>query len=507
MEQRAVAQGVPLAELMARAGAGAAQCILRRWGDRPGHILILCGKGNNGGDGFVAAAYFARHGRTVDVLCVDGAPAAELARQAAARLENEKNVRRVATDELCVENYAVVVDAVYGIGYHGALAKPVAALFRMVNEWPAVRVALDLPSGTECDTGSADPDAFRASATVTFLCRKPVHIHAPGDACCGEVHLLDLGVKPEWGADVPVESHLLEAADIAALLPPRRADSNKGTYGRALCVVGSYGMAGAAALAASGALRSGCGLVQLAVPRSVYPLLASAIWEAVYTPVPEKDGHFSLEAVPLLQNEIPSARALLIGCGMTACADTERLTVQLLSQAKIPAVVDADGINVLAAHKDILRARTAATVLTPHPGEMARLTGRSVAEIQGNRTSAAQAFAREHGVVLVLKGHHTVVAAPDGRVCICPTGNSGMAKGGSGDLLAGIVVSLLAQGSAPFDAACAAVYLHGLAGDLCAAHRTARAMLPSDMLHELPAAFAAVEFRPCGSAERTDFVP
>lgn len=488
LEQRADANGHRLAVLMDRAGTRSAEWLMAH-ARVDGGVLILCGKGNNGGDGYVAAEVLRRHGHRVALLQVDGAPATDLAKHAAARAE-AAGAEYVTPENIRPEAYTCVVDAVYGIGFRGGLRPAPAELFERVNQWPVHRVALDLPSGTVCDTCEADPRTFRADDTLSFMCLKPVHVHAPSDACCGQVHHISLGIPAELEADLPEYARLLEAADIAALLPPRNAESNKGTYGKALCVCGSWGMAGAAALAASGALKSGCGLVQLAVPEEIYPILAGALWEPVYLPLKSGNGHFTVEHLPTLRQAASGAAALLIGCGMGLSDDTAAVTMNLLAEVEKPMVVDADGINCISRHKMKLQKRTAPWILTPHPGEMARLTGKSVQEIQRSRVDIARAAAKEQNAVMVLKGHHTVIAAPDGRVWINPTGNDGMAKGGSGDLLAGMLVSLLAQGMDPAAAACAAVYLHGLAGDLCRAELSPRAMQPRDAAEKLSAAFA-----------------
>ena len=481
MEQNAVAQGTDLRTLMRRAGTRAAQWILKNC--PAGRVLILCGKGNNGGDGYVAARVLAEQGRAVDILRVDGAPVTELAQEAAGLLDGCESVRVLAPDVPVADGYAVIVDAVYGIGFHGALSDRAAAVMDRVNRGRARRVALDLPSGTECDACRADPLTFRADDTLTFICWKPVHLHAPSDGFCGRVTVIDIGTPPS--AATPY-AELPDGGDISAMLPLRPEESSKGSFGRALCVCGSYGMAGAAALAATGALRSGCGLVQLAVPDTLYPILAGTLWEPVYLPYRPGD-------TAAVCGALGRADAVLFGCGggTDDCAD--RMLAALLARGDGPMVIDADGINLLAAHIDALDAYGAPCVLTPHPGEMARLVGGTVQEIQTARVPTARAFAQAHGVCVVLKGHHTVIAAPDGRVRICCAGNSGMAKGGCGDLLAGLLTGLLAQGMDAHDAATAAVYLHGRAGDLCARRLHPRVMQPSDMAADLGTVFGEME--------------
>ena len=277
---------------------------------------------------------------------------------------------------------------------------------------------------------------------------------------------------------------------VQRVLNPRSPETNKGDYGRLLCLVGSEGMAGAAAMSVRAALRSGAGLVNAAVPRSIYPLVASRAEEAVYTLL---DEGISAPLTEASQEELDAslrrADAVLIGCGIGTGRMAGALLQRCLLGAEKPIVIDADGINLLAHHIDILKTIHAPLVLTPHPGEMARLTGRTVEDVQRHRLATACSFARENGVTLVLKGAGTIVAAPDGRAWINLTGNAGMAKGGSGDVLAGMIGSLLAQGCAPEEAAAAAVWLHGTAGDRCAARLSQAAMLPTDLIEELPSVF------------------
>ena len=280
---------------------------------------------------------------------------------------------------------------------------------------------------------------------------------------------------------------------VASHLPPRVADSHKGTYGTLLTVCGSYGMAGAALLCARGALRSGVGLLRAAVPRSVYPLLAAALPEAVFCAVSEQDGCFSAAAIPALTDALITADAVVLGCGLGQGEGQTAVVRHILTHSTAPVILDADGINAVTPHILAEEARSAPLILTPHPGEMARLLGVSTAAVQADRVGVAQTLARQTGAVVVLKGHHTVIAAPDGETAINPTGNPGMATGGSGDVLAGIIGSLVAQGLPPYAAAVCGTYLHGAAGDRAAQRRSQRGMLPSDLIEELGSLFLQFE--------------
>lgn len=272
---------------------------------------------------------------------------------------------------------------------------------------------------------------------------------------------------------------------IRTLFPDRPADGNKGTFGRALLVCGSYRMPGAACMSAQAAVRCGAGLVELAFPESAYPAITPKLNEPVLRPLKDQGGQLCLGSLPDLLQASQQADAILIGCGAGRGTQTDAAVLRLIAEVEKPLVIDADGINILAEHIDLLKQRPAPTVITPHPGEMGRLMGVSAAAVQADREQAAEFFAPYSNVTLVLKGAGTIVAAPDGSRYYNPTGNCGMAKGGSGDVLAGMVVSLLAQGMAPPHAAAAAVFIHGLCGDRCAARHSIRGMLPSDMVDEL----------------------
>ena len=280
---------------------------------------------------------------------------------------------------------------------------------------------------------------------------------------------------------------------IAGLFPARRPDGNKGDFGRALLVCGSYRMPGAACMSTLAAVRSGAGLVELAFPQSAYAAITPKLNEPILLPVEDRGGQLCTASVDPVLQEAARADAVLIGCGIGRGPETDRAVCALIERIQKPLVIDADGINILAEHIDLLERRTAPTVLTPHPGEMGRLMGITAAEVQADRTRVAEYFAQYADVTLVLKGAGTIIAAPDGTRWRNPTGNCGMAKGGSGDVLAGMVVSFLAQGMSPPHAAAAAVYVHGLCGDRCAQASSLRGMLPTDMIAVLPKVLGCFE--------------
>ncbi len=280
---------------------------------------------------------------------------------------------------------------------------------------------------------------------------------------------------------------------LMSVLKPRAADSNKGDYGRLLCVCGSEGMAGAASMSVSAALRCGAGLVEAALPEKIYPIVASRLAEPVFTILhPKPDGSTCEGDIESIRKSLHRASAVLIGCGLGKSTAAQAEVSLVLKESAVPVIVDADGINIVAEHIDLLHECRAPLILTPHPGEMARLLKTSVADVQSNRREMACRFAAEHNAITVLKGAGTLVASPDGRLYRNTTGNPGMAKGGSGDVLAGMVASFVAQGAEPFNAAASAVYLHGLAGDRCAASFSQTAMLPTEIVGMLPEIFREI---------------
>lgn len=494
LEQAAERNGVGLGVLMEGAGLALAEEAERRFGPLGGkRAVLLCGSGNNGGDGFVCARHLAAMGAACTVLLVQGGPQTGLAQNAFSTLPETAaclDVRQ-RREEACraVEEAELLIDCVFGFGFRGSLSGDPAEFLRLSNRSGAPRLAADLPSGVECDTGRVSPNAFRADVTVAFTAPKPAHCSYPAKEYCGETVTRQVGVP----------AILLEAAETrffeTDLELPRRwlrepgPQSNKGDLGKLLLVCGSYGMAGACVMAARAALRCGVGLLRIAADRRIYPILAQAVPEAVFTVLDWETRR--QESRERLCEALENSTACLLGCGLGELAETVCPTV--FAHCAVPLVVDADGLNFCARHPGVLEEAEAPLILTPHPGEMARLCGDPISEIQADRLGAALMKARETGAVVVLKGAATVTAAPDGRCALNPTGNPGMAKGGSGDVLAGMTASFLAQGIPAFEAAVSAVYLHGMAGDLCARRLGTRAMLPTDLPELLPEVFRTLQ--------------
>lgn len=473
-EENAVNNGIfSFSELMFNAGSKATEIILQKYDCKNKKIAVICGSGNNGGDGFVIAKNLNSFGADVTVVTPLGMPCTENAKF----YFNKLNCCEI-TDNLFKnsENFDIVIDALFGIGLNRKLDENCINLINKINQLNAVRISVDIPSGVSADSGKFMGGAINADLTVTFIALKPCFLLPPGSDYCGEVVVADIGVEPFGFEYLTLEKPIFEK---------RRHNSHKGSFGTALLFCGSYGMAGAAILSARSALRSGVGIAKCVLTDGIYQAFTSAVPEAVCVPV-KQNMYGTLSQNELNIEELTSkCNAILFGCGVGNNSDVFDLLKNILLNTTVPTVIDADGINALCNGIDILKKIKAPIILTPHPGEMARLCNVSVAETENNRIEVSRNFAIKHNVTVVLKGANTIIAGPNGQIYFNTTGNPGMATGGSGDVLAGIIVSLLAQGL-PVDKAVAyAVYLHGEAGDKAELKKGQRAMLPSDMIDEL----------------------
>jgi len=492
--------GVASIELMRHAGAAVAACVRREYPECR-HIAVLCGKGNNGGDGFVAARELEAAGCKVRVLLL-GYPA-DLKDDAKTAFEEMDLAPVLAPDEAALAQVEardllawaeLLVDAVVGTGFKPPLRGVAAALRDRVNALRVPVVAVDLPSGWDADSREyAVEGAFRANAVVTFTAPKLAHVsgNLTGNAT-GPIVVAPIG-SPE---DAVVSKTGLTWAGAAKTMTERArtADSNKGMYGHVLVVAGGRGKSGAPAMASLAALRAGAGLVTAAVPESILPSVAAITPELMTLPLTEGPNgeadraNLAPEALKKL-----TARATVIAMGPGMGTEPEEFVLGLIEKTDLPLVVDADALNILAKHREKIDGRRRTMVLTPHPGEMARLAGISTKEVQARREPLAREFAERHHVTVVLKGWRTLIAHPDGRIAVNTTGNPGMAKGGSGDILTGIVAAMLAQyADRPEEAVEAAVYLHGLAADFALREQDEHTLLATDTIVHL---FRAFHFR------------
>ena len=500
--------GVPSLTLMENAGRGVVEFLMARLSPLADHhIVILCGKGNNGGDGLVVARLLRENGLRPRVLlfadpkALRGDAAANYARLASS---GEPEIVAVPDAWHAVRpslaGTTVFIDALLGTGLSKPLEGFLLEVVRDINtRFPAARVlAIDLPSGISADSGELIGEHMRADFSVTFTAPKLAHVFPPACECMGEWVVKQIGTPAEaLESDPSLSLNYTLRQEVAWIGKPRAAAANKGNFGHVLILAGSLGKTGAAAMAARAALRAGAGLVTVATPKSALPIVASMGVEFMTEALPETgDGAISLRALEgqLFDRLVARKTVLAVGPGIGGHPETAELVRAIVNKYSLPLVLDADGLNAFAGRMDSFRqdARPAgATVFTPHPGEMARLTGKTVAEIQAQRVAVAREFSQRFGVTLVLKGFRTLIASPDGQVGVNPTGNPGMAKGGTGDVLTGLTAGLLAQfpTHSVGEVATAAVYLHGLAGDLAADEVGQHSMLAGDLLEKIPQAY------------------
>src|SRR5262245_44369174 len=466
----------PGLELMERAGAGAARILRAEWPRVRGPVVVCCGKGNNGGDGFVLATHLRRARVGVEVWLVSRVAdvrgdAAEMLRRWRGAVTTVETSGQIEALRRRLERAGVVVDALLGTGLNAPVTGVLETVIDTINAAGRPVLAIDIPSGLSSDTGRPLGAAVRATATATFGLPKLGQVMYPGADLCGRLHVVDIGIPAEAVAAVGPRMRLLEAAEVGRLLPRRARDAHKGTFGHVLVVAGSRGKTGAALLASAAAARAGAGLTTLAAAGSLLPVLEGHVREIMTEPLPDgPDGTAALGDGLAIEHLLAGRAAVVCGPGLGQADETKALVAHVVRHARVPLVLDADGLNAIAGTA-LLRERPAATVVTPHPGEMARLTGCSTAEVQADRVGTARRFAAEQGVVAVLKGARTVIATPQGAVAISPSGNPGMASGGMGDVLAGIVGGLLAQGLDAADAAAFGVFAHGAAAGAVAARR------------------------------------
>jgi len=458
-------------------------------------VIIIVGKGNNGGDGLVIARHLINSEAMVDVflLCKpkqftkDATINFNILTKMKAnifKLVKEEDIERLMESMMDVD---VIVDAIYGIGFKGSLDDFENMVVEMVNKNRASIVSVDISSGVEADTGKVYKNAIRANYTVTFSLPKIGQILGRGSEYVGELTIADISIPKNLLNDKSLKMNLIDEVMIKNFLNKRDDDSHKGTYGHVAIIGGSVGMSGAVILASSAALRSGAGLITAAVPKSLVSIVEGGAIEVMTKPLFEtKDKKISLKALSEIENLLKIASVCAIGPGMGKYYDANNLIKSVIKKSNIPMLIDADGINALDGDGRILKEAKIPIVITPHPGELGKLTGLKIEEIQKNRLDVAKKYALEYGVILVLKGHKTIIASPKGEIFVNTTGNPGMATAGSGDVLSGIIIGLMAQGLNSLDASVVGVHIHGLAGDLVAERKGQRGLVASDLIKYLP---------------------
>jgi len=497
IEQRSADAGVSWQELMENAGLATALEVKRYVKDVVGlSILVLIGPGNNGGDGLVIARQLHDWGAQVHVyLCTnrsDDDPNLALIQKcniSTTEAGSDKDLS-VLDDVLLYAD--VVIDSLLGTGRSRPIDSALKDVLDKVctaatEDSDIVLVAVDLPSGLDADSGACDPACLHVDLTVTLGYPKAGFFAFPAWDHLGELIVVDIGLVEELADDITTE--IITPWWVGDSLPNRPADANKGTFGKLMVIAGSINYVGAAYLACQSAMRVGTGLVTLATPKTLQPMLAAKLVEATYVPLPESEaGIINPDASDVIKQQIAGYDALLVGCGMGQHDSVKEFVKGLLlsSKIKIPVIVDADGLNILAQIPNWWQKLNGDVVITPHPGEMARLIGIKVEDVQKDRIEFARKYATQWNVMIVLKGAHTVVVAPDGEVKLSTVANPGLASAGTGDVLAGCIAGLAAQGLNPFAAAVCGVYLHADAGEAVAEQLGDTGMIASDLLSVLP---------------------
>lgn len=544
------AAGVSYADMMQHAGKGVADVVMGLLGELTPdkRVAVLVGPGNNGGDGLVAARVL-KEEAGLEVGCYlykkrgDDDPVYVAARDAGVFLADAKDDQRWRTLRTLVENADVVIDALLGTGAKLPIRDELKKLIQMASRaiersvpppdavthpagslYPAKRrkpvVAVDCPSGLETDTGELDLVTIPADVTVTFAAAKYGQLTFPGASAVGDLFVVDIGTPSDLGQHAAITTELATASGVKSLLPERPRNSHKGTYGRAVIIAGSVNYTGAAALAGAAAYRVGAGLVTMAVPQIIYPILASQVPEATWLLLPHDMGALNPAAVGVFKEEVGDVDALLLGPGLgqddqtadfirgllrgerkakkgsigfVSQQDGEEETAAVGQGLPGALVIDADGLNLLAGIEDWWEYLPPRTILTPHPGEMARLTGMDVEDIQANRIDIAREKSAAWDCVVILKGAFTIIADPGGSVAVLPFATDALATAGTGDVLAGSVVGLLAQGVPSFEAAVSAAFLHGLAGEIASEHMPSASVVAGSVLQALPEALLRVK--------------
>lgn len=488
--------GIPGVVLMENAGLRVVEAIETILGDvRKKKISIFAGKGNNGGDGFVIARHLINMGAEVKVLLVgkldqvagDARINLEILQKMGVKIfildnDNAINIVRVAlvyTD--------LVVDAIYGTGFKGAVSPHLGGIIEAINSSAKPVIAVDIPSGLEADTGKVNGPCIMAAHTITFGFPKIGLVLYPGSKFVGNLEVANISIPRQVADSLGIKRFLINGNMISSAIPIRDDNSHKGTYGKVLVIGGAPGLTGAPAMAGVAALRIGAGLVTIGLPTSINSIMEVKVTEVMSKPLPEtNEGTIGMKALQTILDSSGDMDVLAIGPGLSIHTETQQLIHSIIQQVEKTIVLDADGINAMVDNTAIFLNKKGQMVITPHSGEMARLLGIEINEVEKNRLAIAEKAASEWGITVVLKGHRTIVACPDGRTFVNPSGNPGMATAGSGDILTGIIAGLIGQGLSPENGAIAGVYIHGLAGDMLAKERGMMSIIATDLLEILP---------------------
>jgi NAD(P)H-hydrate epimerase len=512
MDRKAIEEfDLPGLVLMENAGRGAFEFLWEEF--HPRRVTVFAGKGNNGGDGYVIARHLMNAGVEVETVVLanpdeiagDARTNLEALMKMGGRVAPARDIAALEDNRFHIAQSDLLVDAILGTGLQsevrGFYRQAIEFINGLVKHYPHLRVfAVDLPSGLNADTGQVMGVAVAADATCTFGMLKTGHLSYPGASLCGTLALVDISLPRQLYYSIPYR--LVLAPSAADLLPERDEDCHKGTLGHGLVLAGSPGKTGAAVMAAESALRSGAGLVTLAGPESLHSIFETKTLEVMTEPLPDRDGALTPDALPRVRDLMSGKTALALGPGIGRGPARPAFIAGVIAAARLPLVIDADGLNAIAEELAILDHARGPVIITPHPGEMARLLRVSTQDVLRDRLNAALAFARDHNVIVLLKGAYSITATPEGRAFYNTSGNPGLATAGAGDVLTGLILGLLSQGLAPREATILAAFLHGHAADLALPSRGPEGLLARDVMEHIPAAF--LDLRRRGEDEEND---
>ncbi|MGB9736225.1 MAG: NAD(P)H-hydrate dehydratase [bacterium] len=489
--------GINSIVLMENAGRSVAQTIIKEFNAQAKKgVVVFCGKGNNGGDGFVTARHLINRGYHVDVVFFgkkDELKGDALTNYTALSriidiIHELKDATEFDKTDINLKEKGLIVDALLGTGINGVVKEPFYGAINLINNSGLPVIAVDIPSGIDADTGAVAGVSVKAKKTVTFGLAKIGLVVYPGVEFAGEVEVVDISIPDKLIKQTYIPYNLVDHTYVSSLLKPRNYNTNKGDYGHTLIIAGSEGKSGAGILSAKGALRAGSGLVTIAGPEGLMPVYETTVLEALKEPLTETlTGVIDRSAINQVEKLLQTRDVVAIGPGIGTEPQTAEFVFELIRRCKIPIVIDADGINIIASDPQVLvESNNEHIVLTPHPGEFGRLVNMNPKEVNKDRIGLASEFAKKYKCTLVLKGARTVIANKDGEVWVNPTGNPGMSTGGMGDVLTGIIAGLIATGLNPQEAAIAGVFIHGMAGDIIYAYHRNSAVLASEILDRIP---------------------
>lgn len=493
--------GIPGIILMENAGKGAFAMLFKKFKHiRSKKIAVMAGRGNNGGDGFVIARYLMEKKVNVTVFLLsskekltgDAKINMQLFQKLCSRSSSGSIIEIPDADtfeklKTCIVHHDLFIDAILGTGLNSNVRGFFKDAVDLINSCQKPVFSIDIPSGLHSDTGQPLGTSVKADATATFAFAKAGHVLYPGNRYTGDLEIIDIGIPEFIAKEQNIQLSLIEKNEIVSWFKPRQFQSHKGSFGHLLVIAGSTGKTGAAALCANAAMKSGTGLVTLGIAESLNKIVELQVIEPMTYPLPEKEkGFLSDNCFDEIQMLLKGKQALALGPGLGTAESTKKLVLKLVKEIRVPLIMDADAINCIAKKPEILLQKKSMAILTPHPGEMARLCNAAPKDIQADRVGFASQFAKHHDTIVVLKGAQTIVSLPDGRSFICPTGNPGMASGGMGDVLTGMLAAFCAQGFSPEKASLASVFIHGMAADLLSQDIGAFGFLATDLVGMIP---------------------